>query len=167
MKCPACNAENIPGEDYCESCLESLTQVDGLAARDIRQKSILEDPVSHLTLKKTVIVSARQLVVEAVKEMNQANIGSALVGNADKLEGIITERDILYKVLGEGKNPAEVTVGSVMTPNPETLSEVDTIAYALHLMSLGGYRHVPLLRKGKPLGVVSVRDILAYLPRVL
>ncbi len=167
MKCPACNAENIPGEDFCESCQESLAAMDGLALKDIHQKSVLEDPLKNLTFQKTVIVGPRQSVLEAAQKMNEAHVGSALVGSVDKMEGIITERDILYKVMGEKKNPAEVLVSSVMTPNPESLSENDSIAYALNLMSLGGYRHVPILRNGKPAGVVSVRAILSYLPKIL
>ena len=167
MKCPACNAENIPGEDFCESCQESLSAMDGLALKDIRQKSVLEDPLKNLTLQKTVIVGPQQSVLEAAKKMNEANVGSALVGTTEKMEGILTERDILYKVMGEKKNPAKVLVSQVMTPNPEALAENDSIAYALNLMSLGGYRHVPLLRNGKPAGVVSVRAILSYLPKIL
>lgn len=167
MKCPACNAENIPGEDFCESCQESLTGVDGLSAKDLHQKSILEDPIRNLTFNKTVFVSSTESVLEAAKKMNEFRVGSALVGSPDKLEGIMTERDILYKVMGEGKNPENVPVSTVMTPNPETLSESDSIAYAINLMSLGGYRHIPLLQKGKPVAVVSIRAILSYLPKIL
>ena len=50
-----------------------------------------------------------------------------------------------------------------MTPNPEFVNEDSTIAEALHLMSLGGYRHLPVMREGTLVGIVSIKDVLRYL----
>jgi CBS domain-containing protein len=54
----------------------------------------------------------------------------------------------------------------VMTPDPVSLSEDDTLAYAVNKMSVGGYRHIPITRDGKPVGIISVRDLLRYLSKL-
>ena len=54
-----------------------------------------------------------------------------------------------------------------MTPNPETLADDAPVAFALNRMMVGGYRHVPILREGRPAGVLSVRDILGYLVQLV
>ena len=50
-----------------------------------------------------------------------------------------------------------------MTPGPETINHDDPIAFALHRMDIGGYRHIPVLTNGQPTGIISVRDILRYI----
>jgi CBS domain-containing protein len=53
-----------------------------------------------------------------------------------------------------------------MTPSPETLTDEDSLAYAVNKMSVGGYRHIPLLRDGRAVGIISIRDVLGYLSRL-
>jgi CBS domain-containing protein len=53
-----------------------------------------------------------------------------------------------------------------MTPNPETVSSGDTLAFALHKMDGGGYRHLPVISGGRPTGVISVRDLLRHFTRL-
>ncbi len=167
MKCPACGAENIQGEDTCQSCFESLMSIDGLAALDFRKKSVLEDPIKNLTMTPAVFVNQGMTVFDSVVKMNEGKAGCALVREGGQLIGIITERDILNRVMAKKKNPRQVKVADVMTKNPETLSEADSIAYALNVLSIRGYRHVPILTNGSVSGVLSVRDIVAYLAKIL
>ena len=77
--------------------------------------------------------------------------------------GIFTERDILTKLVGTGYDPARVQVDGVMTRNPETLTPDDPIAYAMQIMSVGGFRHVPLVDADqRPVDILSVKDIVDY-----
>jgi CBS domain-containing protein len=86
-----------------------------------------------------------------------------LVGSSGRLVGIFTERDVLTKVVFRHDGPL-TPLESVMTPNPETLEAGATINYALNMMSVGGYRHIPIVdRDHKPVGVLSVRDIVDFL----
>jgi CBS domain-containing protein len=81
-----------------------------------------------------------------------------------KLIGIFTERDVLFRIVDKGRNPAALAIGEVMTPNPENLSSRATVAYVLNKMSVGGFRHVPVVDdEHRPVCVISVRDVVSFL----
>ncbi|OGB96954.1 MAG: hypothetical protein A3G35_00505 [candidate division NC10 bacterium RIFCSPLOWO2_12_FULL_66_18] len=101
---------------------------------------------------------------EAVRVMKEHRIGCIMVEDRGKLVGIFTERDILTKLVGTGYDPAKVRVDGVMTRDPETLTLDDPIAFAMQLMSVGGFRHVPLVDADRrTVGILSVKDIVDYL----
>jgi len=79
----------------------------------------------------------------------------------NRLVGILTERDLLLKMENAD---LDAPVSRLMTPDPETLELDDPIVWALNRMSVGGYRHVPLVdRDGRPVGILSVKDIVHYI----
>lgn len=166
MRCPLCGCDNLDGADVCEACNGSLA---GESAADPRrtplEDRIARDPLSMLKPHKPVSVAPSDTVGEAVALLARRNIGCVLVVRGRKLVGIFTERDALTKIGdnldGVGHRPVE----EFMTPAPETLLPTDPIAFALNRMAVGGYRHIPLESDGCPAGVVSVRDVLAYLTR--
>ena len=81
-----------------------------------------------------------------------------------KLVGILSNRDILWKVVGKHKNLSKVTVGEVMTPNPEYVMPDDPIAFAVNKMAMGGFRHIPVIQEdGKPVSIILIKDVLDYL----
>ncbi len=81
-----------------------------------------------------------------------------------QLRGIFTERDVLTRVIGTGLDVASTPLDAVMTPNPEALSASQRVAYAVHCMSVAGYRTVPLVdEEGRPVGVVTVSDVIRWL----
>ena len=55
---------------------------------------------------------------------------------------------------------------TIMTPNPESVGADDSLAYALHKMDVGGYRHLPVIENGKPVGIISVRDVIRHITRL-
>jgi CBS domain-containing protein len=70
----------------------------------------------------------------------------------------------LTRVVGRGLDPKSTPLSAVMTPNPEVLSVTDRVAYAVHCMSVAGYRTVPLVdRDRKPVGIVTVSDVIHWL----
>jgi CBS domain-containing protein len=124
---------------------------------------ILTTPLSDLTLRTPIVVDAQSTIVAAVNAMNEHRTGCVLVSQKDRLVGIFTERDVLTRVIFRD-HARTMLVDTVMTKNPETLEASATIAFALNMMSVGGYRHIPIVDKaGKPVGVVSVRDIVDFL----
>jgi CBS domain-containing protein len=125
--------------------------------------AILSTPISELRLRAPILVDAAATVFAAVGAMNEHHIGCVLVHRDGKLAGIFTERDVLTRVILRNDSHL-MKVESVMTRDPETLEATETIAFALNKMSVGGYRHIPIVdRGGKPVGVLSVRDLVDFL----
>ena len=83
-----------------------------------------------------------------------------------KLVGIISYRDLLWKIAGKYSDLSKVKVDAIMTPNPEYVRGEDPIAYVVNKMAMGGFRHVPVLQPdGVPLSIISIKDVLKYLAR--
>jgi CBS domain-containing protein len=124
--------------------------------------AIMETPISDLPLRDPILIDAAATVADAVKSMNDHHTGCVLVGRDGKLVGIFTERDVLTKDYFRPDSHT-VAVETVMTKNPETLEADNSIAFALNKMSVGGYRHIPIVEGDKPVGVLSVRDVVDFL----
>jgi CBS domain-containing protein len=121
------------------------------------------DSVSRLATTPPLQVSPDKSVGDAVALMRRDGVGCILVCQAGRLEGIFTERDLMRRVLAEGK-PLTTPVGRCMTPRPEVVHPKDSIAAALRHMEEGGYRHLPVVNDaGQPVGVLSVKRIVHYL----
>jgi len=110
---------------------------------------------------QTVVkVSAQVSVADAARLMQRHRVGALLVMQEERLRGIFTERDALFKVIAQSLDPQATPVGQVMTRDPQTVAPDRPFAHALDLMHEGGFRHVPVVENGRPLGVVSARDAL-------
>lgn len=116
-------------------------------------RDIIED-------KKPVTASGDMSVSAAAKLMKQHGIGALLVLESNRLAGIFTERDALFRVIAEGRDPQNTPLAEVMTANPRTIAPDRPFGHALHLMYEGAFRHVPVVENGRPLGMVSARDAL-------
>ncbi len=106
-----------------------------------------------------VTASADTAVQEAARLMKEHNIGALMVVDGDKLAGVFTERDALFRVLAGGLDGA-TPVSTVMTANPKTISPDSPFSTALHVMHEGHFRNLPVVEEGRVVGVVSVRDAL-------
>ena len=118
-------------------------------------------PIRNLIASQNpVIAEAEMTVLEAARRMKERRVGALLVMREDRLAGIFTERDALFRVIAEGRDPATTRLVEVMSANPRTISPDRPFGHALHMMHEGGFRHVPVVEEGKPVGVVSARDAL-------
>jgi len=99
-------------------------------------------------------------VLEAAILMKQKSKGALLVCDGTQLSGIFTERDALFRVLAEGRNPQTTRLGDVMTSQPQTIHPDEPFLQALRMMHKGRFRHLPVVEFDRPLGMVSVRDAL-------
>lgn len=110
--------------------------------------------------QEIVTAPETMLVVEAAGLMRQKQVGAVLVVQEERLVGIFTERDALFRVLAEGRDPRATRLSEVMTPNPRTIHPDKPFSDALHIMHEGGFRHVPVVDGSRPVGMVSARDAL-------
>lgn len=99
--------------------------------------------------------------------MHERRVGAVMVVEEERLVGIVTERDIVFRVVAKSLDPAATAVSAIMTAAPETLSPSDTAMIALERMQAGGYRHLPVLQGERVCGMVSVRDIYEAVRRTL
>lgn len=104
--------------------------------------------------------SAQTTVTHAARLMRERNIGALMVVEGEKLVGIFTERDGLFRVLAAGLDPATTQLGEVMTRKPQTIDARSGFTLALQMMHDGRFRHLPVVEDGRLIGVVSVRDAL-------
>jgi CBS domain-containing protein len=164
--CPTCGHDNVPGSEECGECGQDLTQLDRPIAQNRVERSLMENPVRILLPSEPITIRPTTTVHDAIQTMLSHNIGALIVIDKDgKLLGIFSERDLLCKVAGLHEHYAELPVSQFMTVNPETVTADDTLAFAIHKMSIGGYRHLPVAADGRPTGVVSVRDMLRHITR--
>jgi CBS domain-containing protein len=121
--------------------------------------------VSELPPAKLVDVTPSTKLADVAREMRLEDCDSVAVMDGGRLVGIITERD-LVKAIADGVDPKQATAGMVMTPNPATVgTEEDVSVVALKMMRLG-IRHLPVIDGiGKPVGLVSARNLVAALDR--
>jgi len=99
-------------------------------------------------------------VLEAAILMKEQAKGALLVVEATRLIGIFTEQDALFRVIAGGRDPASTRIADVMTAHPQTMHPDEPFVKALRLMHKRGFRHLPVVEHGRPLGVVSARDAL-------
>jgi CBS domain-containing protein len=122
--------------------------------------------MAHRSVRETIsgrkpcIARGDTTIAAASRTMKKHDIGALMVVDGGRLVGIFTERDAVFRVLAEGKNPAKTALADVMTTRPKTIAPDRAIDEALLMMHDGGFRHVPVVDGGKPLGMISARDAL-------
>jgi CBS domain-containing protein len=159
--CPVCRFGNFPGDDTCANCGADLWNADTPQPATSFRGSLLGLALDELGAPAPSLVDADTPAEEAIARMQADGIDCLLVIERDALVGIFTDRDAILKVAGtsNGRRP----VREVMTPDPVLLRSGDPIAVAIHKMAVGGFRHVPIVKAGAPVAVVSAKDVFRHL----
>ena len=119
-------------------------------------KLVLADIMS----RKLITITEDEGLVDIAAKMASKTIGAVVVvGKKGEVVGILTERDLAFKVVAKGRSPQDLTVAAVMTHDPKCLSSQTPIAEAFELTQTGKFRHVPIVDNGQLVGIVSARDI--------
>jgi len=163
MICPSCGYANLAGAELCESCQNPLTDAD--AARqtaNVFEESIATDPISILGPVRPIVAGPTTRVREVVRMLAEHNVGCVLVVFCDVPVGIFSERDLLMRIGDRLDELGDPPIRHFMPPAPETLSPDASIAFALNRMALCDFRHIPIEQNERPVGVISVRDVLRY-----
>jgi CBS domain-containing protein len=130
--------------------------------------NLLEEPLSRLPTRRPIVFPTSATVRDAMRHMQRQQRGCVLITEdgtpGSRLIGIFTERDVLYRVVDRGRNPAVLPLSEVMTPDPEAVPNEASIAWVLNQMAVGGFRHIPVVDEAqRPVCVISVRDIVEFL----
>ena len=129
---------------------------------------MIDRPVGDILKNKAspnlLSVPTTATVTEAVALMDEKGLGSVLVRDAaGAMAGIFTERDLMRRVVRQGRDPKTTPMSAVMTPDVRQVPATEPIVEVLRLMVEHGYRHMLISEGGKPAGVVSIRDLMHWL----
>ncbi len=122
---------------------------------------MFDQPIRNLMeRKKFLTASPNATVSSAAKLMAGKNVGAVLVVEGERLLGIFSERDVVFRVIAKGLDAKATLLSEVMTVDPKTLEPGKTYGHALLLMQENGFRHVPVVENGKPIGIISSRNAM-------
>ncbi|CAG0957464.1 Hypoxic response protein 1 [Burkholderiales bacterium] len=120
-----------------------------------------DNPIRTVMRRRGLIKAASDATVrKAVKQMARRDAGAVLVIDGDRLVGIFTERDAVFRVMAPGLDAAATRLRDVMTRDPHTIGPDQPFGVALALMHEKRFRHLPVLDKGKLVGLVSARSAM-------
>jgi len=127
--------------------------------------SVMEDNLSKLDHETAALAALDESAIDVVGKMRSLRTGCALVLGETGLAGIFTEHDVLTKLTGAQAAPSETPIKNLMSHNPEVLNEVDSVAAAVNKMSLGRYRHIPVVKSDGSYAVISIKNVLKYIAK--
>lgn len=128
-------------------------------------RKIIPDVVPRRDIRA---VTEKDTVLDCAKTMKDLHVAAMIVvDGAGKLIGIVTERDMVQRVLAKGLDPKTTTMADIMTRNPDTLKPDDSAADALELMRSRNFRHLPVAEDGRCVAMVSIRDLYAAVQEAL
>ena len=110
--------------------------------------------------RKLLTAAPHTSVFEASRKMLAKNAGAVLIVQHHQLMGIFTERDAVFRVIAQGRDARTTRLVDVMTPSPKTISPDESFGCAMIQMHENGFRHMPVIEDGRPIGIVSARNAL-------
>jgi CBS domain-containing protein len=122
---------------------------------------MFDQPVRSVMQRRKVLRAPPEtLVSKAAKLMADKNVGAVMVVEDERLVGIFTERDIVFRVVAQGLDARTTRLADVMTPAPDTVDPDKSFGYALLIMHERGFRHLPVIEDSKIVGIVSSRSAM-------
>jgi CBS domain-containing protein len=115
--------------------------------------------VEEIMTRDPRTVNAGDAIVEAARVMRDSDIGDVVVMEEGQVSGIVTDRDIVVRGIAEGRDPDSTTVGEVCTTGIETIDPGSSVDDALRLMREHDIRRLPVVKNGRPVGIVSLGDL--------
>ena len=112
--------------------------------------------------QETYCADLNQTVLEVARAMVERNIGAVPVLDNGALVGILSERDLMKRIVAEGRDPGKTRVSEIMTREPHTVGPREDLESCMMVMSQHGFRHLPICDGKKLIGFVSLRDIMLH-----
>src|SRR5260370_4868143 len=130
------------------------------------EAALMECKIRELKVPAAVCVGPTATLAETIEAMRAGRSACVLVCEDGRATGILTERDLLYKVVGEDVS-LDAPVQGFLTPNPQTLGADQSLGVAIQMMDHGDYRHVPVVDgSGRVEGIISIEDIIEFLAQL-
>ncbi|MCK5562891.1 CBS domain-containing protein [Candidatus Bathyarchaeota archaeon] len=123
--------------------------------------------VASAMVKDVVTVDTDATVKKAVEIINKHEIGCLVVVKGNRLVGILTERDMLKRVLGESRNPEKTKVSEIMTAPVITVSPTTNLEEAAKLMFEKNVKKLPVVSEGKLVGLITLTDLARFQPEII
>ena len=122
---------------------------------------MFDQPVKDIMQRQKLLKAPPEtLVVKAAKLMSGKNVGAIAVVDDERLVGIFTERDLVFRVVARDLDVSATPIADVMTPHPKSIAPDAPFGTALLVMHEGGFRHLPVVDGGKVVGIVSARSAM-------
>jgi CBS domain-containing protein len=122
---------------------------------------MFDQPIKSIMEQKKFLTAPPETTVsDAARLMADRNVGAVLVVADEHLLGIFTERDAVFRVIAKGRDANTTQLNEVMTVEPKTLEPGKTYGHALLIMQENGFRHVPVVENGRPVGIISSRNAM-------
>lgn len=115
---------------------------------------------SVMDRKKLLVAPPETTVAAAAKLMAKNKVSAVMVVEEGRLVGIVTERDVVHRVIAKERDAATTRLADVMTRELITVAPDESFGYAMLLMYEHGFRHAPVVENGQPVGIVSARNAL-------
>ncbi len=165
MICPICGFENLQGDDLCANCGGDLRTSDIPLAATPFERLLVDVRLIAVETRAPVTMPVSGTVGDALALMRDRQRACIVVVDGDRLAGIFTERDAIVKLGGAagGEGIGRRPIREVMTADPVVLRADDSVAVAVQKMAVGGFRHIPLVDGGRPIGVVSAADVFRHI----
>ncbi len=163
--CPVCESENYAGEDTCAVCGADLR------AMDIPQDAVdfhgrlLGEQLDALGIEHPPTVARGTRAAATIARMKDDGLECVLVVDGERLVGVVTYQDAIVKIAGRPLDGMKID--ELMTPDPVVLRHDDTIAVAINMMAVGGFRHIPIVEGGRLIGLVQARNVFGHILEVI
>lgn len=119
--------------------------------------------IADLMATQMITASPYETVAEVARRMGHSNVGAVLVVEKGALWGLFSERDLVTRVVGEGRDPNKTDVGDVATRELVTIDVNAPLRSVIEAFRQKRFRHLPVLRDGNPVGILSTRDFFEYI----
>lgn len=119
--------------------------------------------VGKIMQRDLVVASETESVATAMDRLAGKDVGALLVLRSGRVAGILSERDVLRRVIARGRQPQDTRVGEVATADPTTVGEDASVRECTDLIRKEGFRHLPIVDAERhPIGIISSRDLLQF-----
>jgi CBS domain-containing protein len=119
--------------------------------------------ISSLMHSEMITATPDETVAAAAQRMATNRVGAVLILDGERLGGLFSERDLLSRVITQGRDPETTRVGDVATRELVTIDVRQSVKAVLGVFRESKFRHLPVVQEGKPVGILSTRDFLEYL----